>query len=200
MNKWNCWGDSTFSFPLYHFQLLTIYFSISRLKFIFCQVTDKSDSRKSEESSGRKSDEAALKTLTSLSNNPLESSGMKVTATVPPLPNLMQRNQDHSTMQSQASASHNDDEGSFAAALRKLAQQAIVPTGRRPSTRERQGSPSAASHNAGKGACIHFSLLGVKQSSEVQQALDLPLSHFKVLWRHWQKPLFYWENYWFSFP
>lgn len=114
----------------------------------------KIDSRKSEDSSDRNTDEAALKKLISLSNSLQESSGMKVTATVPPLPNLVQRNQDHSTMQNQSSVSRNDDEGSFAAALRKLAQQAIVPTGRRPSTRERQGSPSAASHNSGEEACM----------------------------------------------
>ena len=120
-------------------------------------MREKSDSRKSEESSDTKSDEGALKSLTSLSKNPQESPGMKVTATVPPLPNLVQRNQDHSTMQNQSSVSRNDDEGSFAAALRKLAQQAIVPTGRRPSTRERQGSPSAASHNSGEDVCMLYS-------------------------------------------
>ena len=65
---------------------------------------------------------------------------MKVTATVPPLPNLLQRNhQKHhtSSMQNQAASAHKDDEGSFAAALRKLAQQAIVPVARRPAARER---------------------------------------------------------------
>eukprot|EP00795_Rhopilema_esculentum_P001174 gene1174-15533_t len=70
--------------------------------------------------------------------------GMKVTATVPPLPSLVQRNQDTANMQNQSSGSRNDDEGSFAAALRKLAQQAIVPAARRPVNRERQTSPSSA--------------------------------------------------------
>ena len=73
-------------------------------------------------------------------NDNKEIIGMKVTATVPPLPNLLQRNQTHhtSSMQNQAASAHKDDEGSFAAALRKLAQQAIVPVARRPAARERQ--------------------------------------------------------------
>ena len=70
---------------------------------------------------------------------------MKVTATVPPLPSLLQRNQEQgSSMQNQSASARNDDEGSFAAALRKLAQQAIVPVGRRPGARERQPTPPSS--------------------------------------------------------
>jgi len=71
---------------------------------------------------------------------------MKTTATVPPLPSLLQRNKERtSSMQNQAAAARNDDEGSFAAALRKLAQQAIVPVGRRPAVRdERQQTPPSS--------------------------------------------------------
>ena len=50
--------------------------------------------------------------------------------------------QERGTVQSQGNSARNDDEGSFAAALRKLAQQAIVPVGRGHSSRDRQSSPS----------------------------------------------------------
>ncbi len=77
---------------------------------------------------------------------------MKVTATVPPLPSIAKRTQDLPVMQNQSSASRNDDEGSFAAALRKLAQQAIVPVSRKTSSRERQASPTASAFKAGGAA------------------------------------------------
>lgn len=68
---------------------------------------------------------------------------MKATATVPPFMNLSMRN--HTAEQasnpppsSSNSSSNNSSEGSFAAALRKLAQQApgfpisVIPRDRRP--------------------------------------------------------------------
>eukprot|EP00794_Sanderia_malayensis_P018873 gene18873-20773_t len=84
-----------------------------------------------------------------------ECAGMKVTATVQPLPSLAKRNHDRSLVmpQNQSTASHNDDEGSFAAALRKLAQQAIVPVPRKSAnSRERQPSPSSSSYKSGSSA------------------------------------------------
>ena len=80
--------------------------------------------------------------------------GMKATATVPPFMNLSMRNhtQEHSNP---SSSSSNSSEGSFAAALRKLAQQApgfpipVIPRDRR------QGSP-LPKNGSGIYFCFYF--------------------------------------------
>ena len=111
----------------------------------YLQIIDTAEPGENEGGSRRETSPDSRRYPAKDDNDSKEVVGMKITATVPPLPSLLQRNQEHiSSMQNQAAAARNDDEGSFAAALRKLAQQAIVPVARRPTAREGQPTPPSS--------------------------------------------------------